>query len=87
MNLEYDSSNSELIEALLNEKERDKNIKKVQREKYEQLFKNKQEEGIEIEDNAKEEQSLLSLYEKELMELKRKLETEREKNQREEGGY
>jgi hypothetical protein len=71
---EYQISGHELVEILLSEKERDKNLHKLQKEKYEQFCRGRHHSDLASENLAHQQSSLTALYETELIAVKKQLE-------------
>ena len=69
---EYQTSQHELVEALLSDKEKDRTLFKLQKEKYEQQFRERHSSDIQFEQLTHHQSALTTLFEDELLLLKKK---------------
>ena len=69
---EYQTSNHQLVEALLSQREKEQNLQRAEQEKHEQLLSVRHRFDIELERLSHHQSNLVSLYEMDLLALKKK---------------
>ncbi len=69
---DYQASSHQLVESLLSQREKDHNLQRAEHEKHEQLLLVRHRFDIELEKLSHNQSNLVSLYEMDLLALKRK---------------